>query len=207
MRMVIALLRKLFYNPRRHAGRLAFIELGKGAVLTRGARFEFQTGSKGFLGRIRIGDQAIVGCEFVFEGDQGSISIGNRTFINSGTRLISRESIQIGSNVTIAWGCTIYDHNSHSLDWRDRARDHERLVENVASGRPLIHGKEWRTVKSRPIVIEDKVWLGFDVIILGGVCIGEGAIVAAGSVVRNDVPAWTLVAGNPATWVKDLRRE
>lgn len=204
--MITALLRKLLYDPRRHARQLACVDVGEGAVILRNARLEFQTGSDRFGGHLRLGKGAIVGCDFVFESDRGEIEVGDRTFINSGTRLISRESIRIGSMATIAWDCTIYDHNSHSLDWRERAADHARLLENVAAGRALIEGKDWSSVKSRPIVIGDKAWIGFGVTVLGGVTVGEGAIVAAGSVVRADVAPWTVVAGNPAAWIKDLRQ-
>ncbi len=54
-------------------------------------------------------------------------------------------------------------------------------------------------------MIVNKVWIGFNVIILKGVTIGEGAIVAAGAVVTKDVSAWTIVAGNPAVVVKKLK--
>jgi len=54
------------------------------------------------------------------------------------------------------------------------------------------------------LVIEDDAWIGFKATILKGVHIGRGAIVAAGSVVTHDVPAWTIVAGNPARVVKRL---
>ena len=53
-----------------------------------------------------------------------------------------------------------------------------------------------------PIVIQDHVWLGMNVIVLKGVTIGEGAIVAAGSIVTKDVPPHCLVAGVPAKVVK-----
>jgi len=64
--------------------------------------------------------------------------------------------------------------------------------------------KNWQVVPMAPIHISDKVWIGFNVIILKGVNIGEGAIIAAGSVVTKDVPAWTLVGGNPARVIKQL---
>jgi acetyltransferase-like isoleucine patch superfamily enzyme len=53
-------------------------------------------------------------------------------------------------------------------------------------------------VEERPVVIEDDVWIGFGSAVLKGVTIGRGAVVAAMSVVTKDVPAYTIVAGNPA---------
>lgn len=57
----------------------------------------------------------------------------------------------------------------------------------------------------RPIVIEDDVWVGAGTIVLPGVRIGTGSIVGAGSVVTNDVPPRTVVAGNPARVVRSRR--
>jgi len=64
--------------------------------------------------------------------------------------------------------------------------------------------KDWSNVISKEIIIKDKAWIGFNVIILKGVTIGEGAIVASGSVVTKDVPDFTLVGGNPARIIKSV---
>ena len=58
-----------------------------------------------------------------------------------------------------------------------------------------------------PIRICDYAWLGFDVVVLKGVTIGEGAIVGARAVVTKDVPPWTIAAGNPARVVKQIPLE
>lgn len=147
----------------------------------------------------------MIGCEFVFESDEGMITVGNHSFINAGTKLISRTGIDIGNNVTIAWGCTIYDHNSHSLSYLSRRKDIERQLSDYRSGKNFIHSKDWSIVKSRKITIEDDAWIGFGVTILNGVTIGEGAIVSAMSVVRDNVEPWTIVAGNPAVIIKRLK--
>ena len=55
---------------------------------------------------------------------------------------------------------------------------------------------------TRPIAVQDNVWIATGAIVLPGVTIGEGAVVAAGAVVTKDVPPWTVVAGNPAKVVK-----
>jgi acetyltransferase-like isoleucine patch superfamily enzyme len=67
--------------------------------------------------------------------------------------------------------------------------------------------KNWDVVKMASIKIQDKVWLGMNVTVLKGVTIGEGSVVAAGSIVTKDVPPWTLVAGNPARVIKELPQE
>lgn len=62
--------------------------------------------------------------------------------------------------------------------------------------------KDWSNVKSKPIKICDKVWIGFDVVILKGVTIGEGAIIGAGAVVTKNVEPNSIMAGNPAVVIK-----
>ncbi|MGH8104928.1 MAG: acyltransferase [Arenimonas sp.] len=203
--MIAKLLRKLFYNPARHAQKLKFMTVGEDSLLLPNACLDFRLGEKSFAGNINIGKRTMLACNLVFESNAGNLQIGNDTFINGGTQLICRDSISIGSNVTIAWGCALSDHNSHSLDWRNRMADLQQQFADVRAGRNFIHRKDWSTVTSRGIIIEDKVWLGFGVIVLNGVRIGEGAIVGAGSVVRSDVPAWTVVCGNPAVFVKNVK--
>lgn len=58
---------------------------------------------------------------------------------------------------------------------------------------------------TRPIVIEDKVWIGIGATVLPGVRIGYGAIVGANSVVTHDVPPMTVVGGNPARFIKEIK--
>jgi acetyltransferase-like isoleucine patch superfamily enzyme len=64
----------------------------------------------------------------------------------------------------------------------------------------------WKYADSKPIVIEDNVWIGRDSRIMKGVTIGRGSIVALGAVVTKDVPSYTIVAGNPARVVKNLSK-
>ena len=153
---------------------------------------------------LTIGQDCIISGDFIFESRLGFISVGNHTYIGGGT-FISRSSIEIGNNVTIAWGGTFYDHDSHSLDYLKRRKDIDDELDDIRHGRHFIANKDWSDVNSKPIKICDDVWIGMNVIILKGVTVGEGAIVGAGSVVTRDVPAWTVVAGNPAKVVKTLR--
>lgn len=121
--------------------------------------------------------------------------------------LISRSNIQIGDDVTIAWNCTIYDHDSHPLDWERRANDTRQELHDLKDfGDPLVR-KDWSCVTSRPISIQKRAWLGFGVTVLKGVTIGEGAVVGAMSVVTKDVPPYTVVAGNPARVVKSINQD
>ena len=181
------------------------INIGQGVLFMDGARIDCRTDNR--QQRISIGHDCILGCTFVFESDQGGVSIGNRSFINNGTQLISRSRIEIGDDVTIAWGCCIYDHDSHSLDWDTRVEDLRCLREDLRAGRDPLASKDWSVVRTKPIRICDKVWVGMNAIILKGVTIGEGAVIAAGAVVTKDVPPWTVAAGNPARVVKCIEHE
>lgn len=154
---------------------------------------------------LEIGAGTIVDSSFVFETGTGHMKVGERVHIGGGTQLISRSDITIGDDVIIAWNCTIYDHNSHSIHWEERKNDVPREWENAVKGRPILQDKDWSVVKSAPITIQDKVWMGFGVTVLKGVTIGEGAVIGAGSVVTKDVPPYTVVAGNPAQVVRTLR--
>lgn len=153
---------------------------------------------------LKIDENCIIGGIFIFESQDGKITIGNHSYIGSST-FISRSSITIGSNVTIAWGCTIYDHNSHSIDYKERSKDIDDQLYDYRNKLSPTCSKDWTTVKTKPIIIEDNVWIGFNCIILKGVSIGEGAIIAAGSVVTKDVAPWTMVGGNPAKFIKHLK--
>ena len=152
---------------------------------------------------LKIGSNSVVGGNFVFETETGCITVGERCHIGGGM-FISKDSISIGNDVIIAWDCTIYDHNSHSIFWEERKHDIFFEYKDIKKYGNSIYSKNWDCVKSGPIVIEDKVWIGFGVTILKGVTIGEGAVIAAKSVVTKDVPAWTIVGGNPAHIIKRI---
>ena len=193
---------KYYLRKRRTRLLKGKVDIHPSAILLDSAYFDYRTEEESK--RIFIDEESMIGCNFIFESDSGVIKIGKSTFINAGTNIISINEIEIGDDVTIGWNIYIYDHDSHSLDYRFRKDDIERQREDFYANRNFIFSKDWSNVKSAPVKICNKVWIGFNAIILKGVTIGEGAIVAAGAVVTKDVPAWTVVAGNPATIVKKI---
>ena len=162
---------------------------------------------------LETGSHCVLECNCIFEKNiinqsseemRGHIKIGDRCHIGT-SMLIASNEIIIDDDVTIAWRCLIYDHNSHSVNWAERMHDTEQEYSDICSGLNPAHNKDWSVVKSAPIHICSKAWIGVDCKILKGVTIGEGAIVGAGSVVTKDVEAWTVVGGNPARVLKRLQ--
>jgi len=96
------------------------------------------------------------------------------------------EKVSIGNYCLI--GGNIYDNDLHPLDPEQRR---QRFA-------------DMSLVKHAPVLIEDDVWVGANAIVLKGVTLHRGAIVAAGAVVTTDVPSCTIVAGNPARIVRRL---
>lgn len=108
------------------------------------------------------------------------IEIGDKTYINHDSEIRCRERVAIGNNVSIAYNVLIQDSDYHTT------------YDENGTPKP----------QTLPISIEDNVWIGANAIVLKGVTIGEGSIVAAGSVVTKSIPAYSLVAGNPARIIK-----
>jgi len=141
--------------------------------------------------KINIGHGSHVYGDLLVMRHGGFIHIGQHSFVSEGTRVWSAISIRIGDRVLISHDVDIHDTSSHSISARER---HQHYVGIVNGGHP----KSLTGVEEAPIVIEDDAWIGFGSAIMKGVTIGRGAIVGACSVVTNDVPPYTMVAGNPA---------
>lgn len=110
----------------------------------------------------------------------GVLEVGDKTYMNAS--LIQCASyISIGNNCAIAGDVLIQDTDYH----------------------PILDSNGLEKPVSKPIHIGNKVWIGAKSIILKGVTIGDGAIIAAGSVVTKDVAPYTLVGGNPAKVIRN----
>lgn len=162
--------------------RLAGINAGAG---TRLSLRSVRTARKG---RHEIGEGSTLNCHFSFDRPEAKIAIGRDCFIGK-SHLVAAAGITIGNDVVISWDVTIVDHNSHSLDWKQRAKD----VADWRQGK-----KDWTDIGIAPVTIDDNAWIGMGVTILKGVTIGRGAVVGAASVVTKDVAPFTTVVGNPA---------
>lgn len=179
------------------------LEINSSSYLINDNVLDFRVGAED-RNYVRIGDKCLINANFIFESLNGEVLIGNNVHLG-GVRFICRNKITVGNDVTMAWGIIVYDHDSHSVDWQYRKNDNSKCYEDYIkfNGNNLIN-KNWDQVNSKPIIIGDKVWVGFDVTILKGVTIGEGAVIGAKSVVTKNVPPWTVVAGNPARVVRNL---
>lgn len=105
------------------------------------------------------------------------IIIGNNTSIGDRTEIHAGKKVEIGDRCNISWDVCIMDRDYHKFNSP--------------------------TEEIKPVKIGNDVWIGCNVLILKGVTIGDGAVIAAGSVVTKDVAPKTLVGGNPAKLIKE----
>ena len=124
----------------------------------------------------------------VYAGSRINVNAGAKLSLGSGYMnhecvIDCFDSISIGHHVVISERVVLRDSDNHSIQDMEAISSDESAV-------------------TAPIVIGDHVWVGMNTIVLKGVTIGEGAVVAAGSVVNKDVPPHCLVAGVPAKVVK-----
>lgn len=136
-------------------------------------------------GQVSVGERfivrgRIVPCELGAAVSKAHLVIGARVFINQGASVVAYCGIEIGDDTLIGEFVTVYDTNHHSVD-----PDHP--------------------TKYAPVFIGSNVWLGRGVVVLPGSKIGDHTVVAAGSVVKGDLPPGVLAAGNPAQVVKELK--
>ena len=178
---------KIFYNTKT-------VTIGKDSKLYKETViFNLQKG----IDKISIGENSHIRAELVTLNYGGQIEIGDNTFVGVGSRIWSGESVKIGSNVLISHNVNIIDTDSHELNHIERA---EGFIKLIKEGYPIEKG----SIKTKPIIIGDYVWISFNVIILKGVTIGKGSIIAAGAVVTKDIPEFCLAAGNPAIVIKKI---
>ena len=136
-------------------------------------------------GKVKIGKRLMVRsriarCEIGAMTPNAHLKIGERVFINQGASVTATCYVEIGDDTLIGPFTTLYDTNYHRVD-----PDH-----------PL---------QSAPVIIGTNVWLGYGVVVLPGSKVGDHTVVAAGSIVKGDLPPRVLAAGNPAQVVRELK--
>ncbi|MDQ8730828.1 sugar O-acetyltransferase [Bradyrhizobium sp. LHD-71] len=113
-----------------------------------------------------------------------NIRIGSRVFINQNCTFYALAEIAIGDDVMIGPNVSL-----------------------ITSEHPVAPSQRRAYLLGRPITIEKGVWIAAGATVIGGVTVGENSVVAAGSVVTRDVPANTLVGGNPARVIRSIEGE
>ncbi|MBU1325367.1 MAG: acyltransferase [Alphaproteobacteria bacterium] len=186
------ILYRAYFWLRRAISRSCCIQ-NDGARILRSARI---LNAQQIPSKIKIGSNSIVAGELFVFAHGGRIIVGSWCFIGEFARVWSGSQVTIGDRVLISHGVNIMDNLTHPL--LPKARH--------AQFRAIYEGGHPRVVEldDKPINICDDAWVGAGAIILRGVTIGEGAVVAAGAVVTKDVAPYTVVAGNPARPIKTL---
>jgi acetyltransferase-like isoleucine patch superfamily enzyme len=182
---------------RRSAGVFATGAAGRSATL--GPRVRFLAGGSvsniaGRSERISVGAGSLIAGQLLVFRHGGTIRIGEWCYVGEGSRIWSASETLVGDRVLISHNVNIHDCDSHPLDAESRHRQFKAIA---VSGHP----EELDGVDSKPIVIEDDVWIGFNAIVLKGSRIGARSVVAAGSVVMGTIPPDSLYIG------KEVRRK
>ena len=129
-------------------------------------------------------------------GPRGRVKLGECALVH-GARIICDSEIIIGDYALLSWNVVLMDTYRVSFNVSERRKE----LELVPTRRPRLTDA---VVPAKPVRIERNVWIGFDSCVLPGVTIGEGSVVGARSVVAEDVPPYSVVAGNPARVIRQL---
>ena len=169
------------------------MKVAKSAVIHSSATVDNMQGNSSL---IRVGKSSHVLGQLLIFAHGGEIKIGSDCYVGAGSRIWSAKKIIIGNQVLISHGVNIFDSLTHPISASKR---HQQFLAIVRSGHP-----KNINLGEGEVVIHDNVWIGTMALVLKGVTIGEGAIIGAGSVVTKDVPAWTIVGGNPAKIIREI---
>jgi acetyltransferase-like isoleucine patch superfamily enzyme len=149
---------------------------------------------------VRIGHGATVYLGTMFDvGLRGRVDIGKFALVN-GAWIICDAQVEIGDYALLSWNVVLMDTYRVPLKPQERRR-------LVKTANPLRNGTHASSKPARPVRIGRNVWVGFDCCILPGVTIGEGSVIGARSVVTQDVPPYTIAAGNPARIIRRLAKK
>ena len=132
-----------------------------------------------------LGDNVTISFRDVCKIGGGKIYCSENVCVNAGSMLVAFADIKIGRNSTLAYRCLLTTNANPNAPYNELCKIY-----------PPVH---------KEIIIGDNVWIGANAVILPGVKIGNGVVVAAGSVVNCDVPDNVMVAGVPARIKKQLK--
>lgn len=180
-----------------------FLSIHPSAIVDETAAFTVLGAPKPGTRLLHIGEKSHVFSTFSILRPDASIRVGARCQLGR-SHFVSAQSIEVGDDVIMSWGVTLLDSDNHSEHWSERSGDVERGRRGYldSGGSDIARYHDWSRVATSPIKIGDKAFIGFNVIILKGVTIGEGAIIGAGSVVTRDIAPWHVAAGNPCREVR-----
>jgi serine acetyltransferase len=188
MRILTNQIYKLLLAWRLAMARAQGVELGRDARLASGVDFNLGGGFRNCLrppkskGRICLGDQAWVERGAVLWAFDGSIVIQRSVYLGPYVTIYGHGGVEIGEETLVSMKATILSSN-HAIPEQGKVirQQPDELL---------------------PTKIGRDVWIGANAVILGGVTIGDGAVVAAGAVVTKDVEAGAVVAGVPARVIR-----
>jgi len=153
---------------------------GKRTVIRRMTRMDILPFNK-----FHIGDDSTVEDFTTINNGVGDVSIGDRTRIGLGCTLIG--PVKVGNDVRIAQNVVLSGLN------------HKYEDDSV----PISE----QGVTTNNIIVEDEAWIAANCVVLPGVTIGKHSVVSAGSIVRRNVPSYSVVSGNPAKVIKKRNPE
>jgi acetyltransferase-like isoleucine patch superfamily enzyme len=149
-------------------------------------------------------DRVVIRAESIIRGilrneKDGSIDIGPGAYVGDGVVISAALEISVGACTLIAHGVQLFDNDTHPLSPEERLR-HYGMILGIEAGQDIVIGKA-------PVRIGRNCWIGMNAMVLKGVSIGDGSVIAAGSLVLRDIPAGVLAAGSPARVIKLLEED
>jgi acetyltransferase-like isoleucine patch superfamily enzyme len=145
---------------------------------------------------LRMGRGASLDKTVLDVGPAGRVSLGECAFVSS-ARIICDLEVEIGDYALIGWSVVIMDTYRVPMNMEMRRKA-------LARSAMTLERRLESAGEARPVRIGRNVWIGFEAVILPGVTVGEGAVIGARSVVAENVPPFTIVAGNPGRVVRVL---
>ncbi len=151
--------------------------------------------------------------DYVIENDRRNSAIPLLDMKNIKARIepgvIIRDQVKIGDNAVIMMGASInigavIGEGDNPIDMNVVLGGRATVGKNCHIGAGTVLAGVIEPPSAKPVIVEDDVLIGANCVVLEGVKIGKGAVVAAGAVVINDVPPYTVVAGTPARVIKEI---